>query len=199
MRQDFFDFVPTFKLMISGNHKPRLTSVDEAIRRRMLLVPFAVQIPREERDPQLPEKLRAEWPAILRRCIDGCLEWQRVGGLAPPKRVTDATEEYFDDQDTLQQWLDDCTEDGGDFAFSRTAELFASCKTWCEALNIKAGSEQGLSSNCATRVSRRSATQPATWAFASSRSGDDHVPDVKSRKSDGRRSRGRGQRATEGL
>src|SRR4030095_16895599 len=70
MRQDFFDFTPTFKLFIVGNHKPRLGTVDEAMRRRMLIVPFTVQIPLEERDRQLAEKLKAEWPAILRWCID---------------------------------------------------------------------------------------------------------------------------------
>ena len=79
MRCDFFDFVPKFKLWIVGNHKPRLDNVDEAMRRRMLLVPFTVQIPPEERDPDLPAKLKAEWPAILRWAIDGCLEWQRIG------------------------------------------------------------------------------------------------------------------------
>jgi putative DNA primase/helicase len=144
MRQDFFDFVPTFKLFICGNHKPRLNSVDEAIRRRLLLVPFTVQIPLAERDPRLPDKLWAERRAILRWCIDGCLEWQRIG-LAPPKTVLDATESYFADQDTLQQWLDDCTEDGGEFAFSRTTELFASWKAWCETRNMKPGSERTLS------------------------------------------------------
>ena len=144
MRQDFFDFVPTFKLFICGNHKPRLSSVDEAIRRRLLLVPFTVQIPLAERDPELMQKLEAEWPAILRWCIDGCLEWQRMG-LQPPAIVRDATDAYFADQDTLQQWLDDCTEDGGEFAFSRTTELFASWKAWCENRNSKPGSAQALS------------------------------------------------------
>ena len=41
MRQDFFDFDPTFKLFIASNHKPRLHTIDEAMRRRLLLVPFA--------------------------------------------------------------------------------------------------------------------------------------------------------------
>ena len=50
MRRDFFDFMPKFKLFVVGNHKPRLDSVDEAMRRRMLLVPFTVKIPPEERD-----------------------------------------------------------------------------------------------------------------------------------------------------
>jgi putative DNA primase/helicase len=100
-----------------------------------------VQIPLAERDKNLADKLKVEWPAILRWMIDGCLEWQRAG-LAPPKIVLDATEEYFGEQDTLQQWLDDCTEDGGSFAFTRTADLFASWKKWSEDHNTKAGSEQ---------------------------------------------------------
>jgi putative DNA primase/helicase len=144
MRQDFFDFTPTFKLLICGNHKPRLNSVDEAIRRRLLLVPFTVQIPLAERDKDLADKLRAEWPAILRWMIDGCLEWQRIG-LAPPKSVLDATEEYFGEQDVLQQWLDECTKDGGPFAHTRTTELFASWKLWCENRNTKPSTEQALS------------------------------------------------------
>jgi putative DNA primase/helicase len=111
MRCDFFDFVPTFKLFITGNAKPRLDNVDEAMRRRLLLVPFTVQIPLAERDPDLPHKLEAEWPAILRWCIDGCLEWQ-LFGLAPPDIVTEATAAYFDDQDVVRQWLDECTADG---------------------------------------------------------------------------------------
>jgi putative DNA primase/helicase len=144
MRQDFFDFVPTFKLFICGNHKPRLANVDEAMRRRLLLVPFTVQIPPAERDPHLAEKLRPEWPAILRWCIDGCLEWQRIG-LAPPAIVYDATAEYFATQDTLGQWLEERTTDGGPLAFTRTVDLFASWKTWAEERNLAPGSAQALS------------------------------------------------------
>jgi putative DNA primase/helicase len=144
MRCDFFDFVPKFKLWIVGNHKPRLDSVDEAMRQRLLLVPFTVQIPPEDRDPALAEKLRAEWPAILRWAIDGCLEWQRIG-LAPPPIVTQATEDYFNDQDLLGQWLEDCTEDGGPYAFTATGRLFASWKTWCDEQNLKTGTGNALS------------------------------------------------------
>jgi putative DNA primase/helicase len=87
MRQDFFEFTPTFKLVIAGNHKPGLRSVDEAIRRRFHLVPFDVVIPPEQRDKNLGERLRAEWPGILAWMIDGCTEWQNQG-LAPPLAVT---------------------------------------------------------------------------------------------------------------
>jgi putative DNA primase/helicase len=144
MRQDFFDFTPTFKLFIAGNHKPRLHTVDEAMRRRLLLVPFTVQIPPAERDPDLLQKLEPERPAILRWCINGCLEWRRIG-LAPPAVVQDATAAYFADQDTLQQWLDECTHDAGPLAFTRTSDLFASWKSWNEERNLKPGSANGLS------------------------------------------------------
>src|SRR6266702_598508 len=73
MRQDFFTFTPAFKLVIAGNHKPRLRGVDEAIRRRFHLVPFDMTIVPADRDPLLAEKLRAEWPGILQWALDGCL------------------------------------------------------------------------------------------------------------------------------
>ena len=82
MRQDYFEFTPQFKLVIAGNHKPGLRSVDEAIRRRFNLIPFTVAIPPAERDERLTEKLKAEWPGILAWMIEGCLDWQRHG---PPR------------------------------------------------------------------------------------------------------------------
>ena len=57
MRADFFDFTPNFKVLLAGNYKPFLRNVDEAFRRRFLLIPFTVQIPKRERDPKLADKL----------------------------------------------------------------------------------------------------------------------------------------------
>jgi putative DNA primase/helicase len=71
MRQDFFEYEPQFKLVIAGNHKPGLRSVNEAIRRRFHLVPFAVTIP-PDRDRELAEKVKAEWSGILAWMIEGC-------------------------------------------------------------------------------------------------------------------------------
>ncbi|SHN86934.1 phage/plasmid primase, P4 family [Bradyrhizobium erythrophlei] len=152
MRQDFFDFYPTFKLFIAGNHKPRLQNVDEAMRRRLLLVPFTVQIPPVERDPKLTDKLRAEWPAILRWAIDGCLEWQRIG-LAPPAMVTDATDEYFDSEDSFGQWLEDkCDSDPGNgHKWDRISDLFADWSAYAVAGGDKAGSTKAFNSLMASR------------------------------------------------
>ena len=126
MRQDFFTFTPQFKLLVAGNHKPRLKNIDEAIRRRLHLIPFAVTIPPEERDDELPEKLRAEWGGILQWAIDGCLLWQ-ADGLTPPAVVQDATREYFGDQDALANWIEEDCELGPEF-WAALDHLFQSYK-----------------------------------------------------------------------
>jgi putative DNA primase/helicase len=109
MREDNFSFQPKFKLVIVGNHKPTLRSVDDAVRRRMNIVPFTVKISSEERDMQIGEKLRAEWAGILRWMIKGCLEWQRIG-LAAPGRVTETTQKYLDNEDAWKIWFGECVQ-----------------------------------------------------------------------------------------
>jgi len=86
-------------------------------------------------------------PALVHRRVP---EWQRVG-LAPPAIVRDATDAYFADHDTLQQWLDDCTHDAAQAVFTRTATLFSSWKLWCEERNLKSGSANVLSEALADR------------------------------------------------
>jgi len=131
MRQDFFDFTPQFKLVISGNHKPGLRSVNEAIRRRFHLIPFTVTIPKEERDPDLTEKLKAEWPGILQWMIEGCLQWQE-SGLAAPAAVTEATKSYLESEDAIGNWIEDCCSQDAQ-AETLLKRLFESYKSWAEA------------------------------------------------------------------
>ena len=131
MRQDFFEFRPQFKLIIAGNHKPGLRSVDEAIRRRFHLIPFVVTIPPAERDHDLTEKLKAEWPGILAWMIEGCLVWQR-DGLCPPAAVAEATAAYLDAEDALANWITDACARDPQSSFTNTSELFASWSAWAE-------------------------------------------------------------------
>jgi P4 family phage/plasmid primase-like protien len=149
MRQDFFEFTPQFKLVVSGNHRPGLRSVDEAMRRRMNLVPFNVTIPAAKRDSRLAEKLRVEWPGILQWAVDGCLEWQRVG-LRPPQAVTAATDAYMTAEDALGRWLDERTVKA---ANSRTAsaELFQDWRRWAENAGEFVGPQKRFSQNLEAR------------------------------------------------
>ena len=146
MRQDFFTFQPMFKLLIAGNHKPSLKSVDEAVRRRFNLVPFTITIPAGERDPDLFEKLKREWPGILAWGVEGCLEWQRLG-LAPPRVVLDATSEYLDEEDAIGRFLKEKCDLADQSASEDVSDLYNSYKKWCEECGERAMSTKRFSQN----------------------------------------------------
>jgi putative DNA primase/helicase len=142
MRQDFFEFTPQFKLLIAGNHKPGLRSIDEAMRRRFNLVPFTVTIPVAERDDTLTEKLQAEWSGILSWAIKGCLDWQE-NGLAPPAAVTEATAAYLEAEDAVAAWIDECCELDKN-AWVRSATAFVSWSAWANKAGEYVGSQRGF-------------------------------------------------------
>jgi putative DNA primase/helicase len=163
MRQDFFEFVPVFKLVIAGNHKPGLRSVDEAIRRRLHLVPFTVTIPPIERDQALSLKLRAEWGGILGWALEGCLEWQ-ARGLNPPASVRDATEAYMASEDGFAQWLDaHCVQAPN--AMGTAERLFGDWKTWAESAGEYVESQKRFSQTLEERGFKRARDTKGNRAF----------------------------------
>ncbi|MGQ7791328.1 phage/plasmid primase, P4 family [Faunimonas sp. B44] len=138
MRQDFFTYLPRFKLMIIGNHKSVLHDVDDAARRRFNIVPFVLKPAKPDRE--LEAKLKAEWPAILRWMIDGCLDWQACG-LARPETVRAATDAYFSEQDLFGQWLEEeCDlEPGNPHKWETSGKLFEAWSSYA----IRAGEKPG--------------------------------------------------------
>jgi putative DNA primase/helicase len=142
MRQDFFEYTPQFKLLLIGNHQPTLRNVDDAARRRFNIVPFIHKPPAPDRD--LEAKLRAEWPGILRWMIDGCLIWQR-SGLVRPQIVLDATEEYFSEQDSIRQWIEECCDTGKGTLWDTSSNLFRSWTAWANAHGEKSNTNKWFS------------------------------------------------------
>lgn len=137
MRQDFFEYVPNFKLIIAGNHKPRLVTVDEAIRRRLHLIPFEVSIPEQRRDLDLAEKLAQEHAGILAWAIEGCLNYLSQG-LDAPERVKAATDAYFASQDVMSEFLAECCETGPDFWETPTI-MFSAWRGFASGQGMKPG------------------------------------------------------------
>ena len=112
------------------NNKPQVRGQDEGIWRRILLVPFDVQIPPEERDPDLPEKLRAERSGILNWLVDGFREWN-ANRLRVPDIVKAATDEYRSESDKVGQFLQVAVERGK--GGSETAKaLYDAFVRWCK-------------------------------------------------------------------
>lgn len=99
-----FNFNFEGKLFCASNHRPVVKGTDEGIWRRFVLIPFTRTFRPEERDRNLPGKLRAEATGILRWGVDGCLAWQR-DGLNPPPSVRAAVHDYREEQDRLGAWI----------------------------------------------------------------------------------------------
>lgn len=128
---EFFTFQPTFKLWLAANHKPIIRGTEEAIWRRVRLIPFTAYFPPGQADPNLTDELAKETPGILAWAVQGCLEWQRQG-LGMASAVKEATAQYRAESDILAAFLDERTEQG-DGLKVRASELYAAYKEWCES------------------------------------------------------------------
>ena len=128
--QEFFEFVPQFKLFLATNHKPDIRGTDLAIWRRVRLIPFAVTIPENERDNHLLDRLKAELPGILNWALDGCLDWQE-DGLRVPREVEVATSEYREEMDPIASFIEEHCVLGPDNQNS-AAILYKSYMGWCD-------------------------------------------------------------------
>lgn len=135
LNQGFFEFTPSFKLFLSGNHKPVIRGQDHGVWRRINLVPFTVSIAKEKRDPGLEEKLWEERSGILNWLLDGLRMWRR-SGLCPPEAVVAATREYREDSDPLGLFLNAWTEthESGRVQGKRLFDAYA---LWCRGNAIE--------------------------------------------------------------
>lgn len=104
---DEFEYEPEFKIWIATNHKPVIRGTDVGIWRRIRLIPFEVNIPKDRVDKGLKYKLREEMPQILHWAVDGYKLYMQEG-LEMPSRVRKATEEYKSEMDLLQTFTDAC-------------------------------------------------------------------------------------------
>jgi putative DNA primase/helicase len=140
MRAEWFDFKPSHKLWLSTNHKPEIRGTDNAIWRRIRLIPWTVTVPAVERDRKLPERLRAELTGILAWIVRGCLEWHRIG-LRAPEEVREATREYRAEMDVLADFLADCCTQG-ERERSYAGELYSTYRRWSEAAGERPESQK---------------------------------------------------------
>lgn len=161
LNKGFFSFLPSFKVTISGNHKPKITGHDDGIWRRVMLVPWDVQIPKEDVDRTLPDKLKKEASGILNRLLAGLVD-QRMEGLVEPDSVIAATAKYREQSDQLGRFLDECTraESG---ARAKSSALFQLFIAWSKATGSAEWQPQGFSKAMEDRGFEKKASNGIQW------------------------------------
>jgi putative DNA primase/helicase len=125
-----FEYYPQFKLFLSTNHKPIITQANFGIWRRIVLIPFTQNFKGREEEG-LDEKLLAELSGILNWALVGLQLWQTERLKAFPKSVTDATDKYKYDSDTIGQWLDARVRLGS-ILQTKTSTAYNDYKDWAD-------------------------------------------------------------------
>jgi putative DNA primase/helicase len=129
-----FEFNRTFKILIFGNHRPRLQSATDAMRSRLKIVRFGASFIGRE-DPDLPAKLRAEKGNVLRWLMDGHQMWIEMGKKLPDfAAMREELEDYVDAQGAVKNWIDEALIidlDGGS-AWLKASEGYLRYKGWKE-------------------------------------------------------------------
>jgi putative DNA primase/helicase len=101
-----FEFRPEFKIWLATNYRPVIRGTDQGIWRRIRLIPFEMKLPKAQQDKDLTNKLLRELGKIINWAINGCMLWLKEG-LESPKIVEDATQEYRNDMDIINSFVED--------------------------------------------------------------------------------------------
>ncbi len=155
-------FIPQFKLMMLGNHKPIIRGADDGIWRRIRLIPFNRTFSASERDPYLADKLKNEAPHILAWMVQGCLEWQEHGLSELPRLILNSTKDYREEQDLIGGWIAECCEEISGKE-STSSELYKSYQAWCIESGLRTASKIAFGRRLADRGFSSRKSNGNTW------------------------------------
>lgn len=163
MRQDFYTFEPTHKVVLVTNPRPRVRGNDMALKRRAHLIPWEAQFTdphgtkaspgAKTADLNLFDKLIAELPGILNWAVQGCLAWQR-DGLVLPEIARAATETYFEEEDTVFGFFQEMCTFEEKQKITRKG-LWLAYVAWCRTSEIKPLTERGFSTRVRQQLQRQ--------------------------------------------
>jgi putative DNA primase/helicase len=130
-----FNYLPAFKLWIRTNDKPVIRGNNDAIWRRIKLIPFEHPIPVEKRKRRdiIDEALANEAEGILAWLVAGAMVWYKSGLMAPTV-VDEAVNAYRSEMDMIQMFFDDCLTKG---EFVSRQDVYAAFTAWCKENGYK--------------------------------------------------------------
>ncbi|WP_170216924.1 phage/plasmid primase, P4 family [Mycolicibacterium aurum] len=136
MRKDFIEIKPSHTLSLITNYLPRISGDDAGSWRRIKVIPFSVRIPESEMDPALASKLDLEADAILAWAVAGWAKYRDQGLVDVPKAVQQQTDDYWQSNDEIGQFIGECCDVAPDFKESN-ADLRRSYESWCHSEQVE--------------------------------------------------------------
>lgn len=132
--QEFFEFVPTFKVFLGTNHRPKLKQNDEAVWRRIVLIPYEKVFSEEERVKGIEDKLKDEADGIFSWMVEGYEKYadKETGGLLLSSKIKSATKTYRATYDTMNEYFVDRCKFGENESISK-ADLYSDFVGWCDS------------------------------------------------------------------
>jgi putative DNA primase/helicase len=131
LNKEFFQFRPCFTPILDTNHPPRPRDAGEGIWRRLVILPWTVMIPEEQRNNNLREELLEDLPGVLAWIIEGAKKYFK-NGLPRLPMMIDAKQALRDSCDDLGRWLDESVEQAPQFRVT-SAVFYKSFLSWSQA------------------------------------------------------------------
>ena len=126
------EFVPCFKLFMNTNYLPVVTDNTLFSSGRVCVITFDRHFTEEEQDRTLKNRLRTpeNVAGILNWCLEGLKIYQREG-IVVPQCVKQATRDYSESQDKINQFIVDTLEEktGGVLAVK---DIYPKYSEWCK-------------------------------------------------------------------
>jgi len=140
-----YQMEPTAKHLYSANRLPDIEIDDDAFFRRILLVSFPTTVPKDQRDPSLPNRLEQELDGILRWAIEGLSRVLAQEGFThdlTPNETRRRWEEHSSSIGRFKASALKVTGDSSDVAVKE--DVFSAYTAFCEDQGLSTETQQEL-------------------------------------------------------
>lgn len=139
------------KLIFNCNELPKDIEHTDAYFRRLLIIPFDVTIPPEERDPDLHTKIiENELSGVFNWVLRGLDRLLRQRGFSKCDAAKRAVEKYREESDSVRAFLKDCGYSVSTTKEMTLSSMFASYKTYCSDSILRPCSQKTFSERLET-------------------------------------------------
>lgn len=130
---DPITIIPTARLVIAANSRPKFLDTSDGLWRRLVAIPFRVTIPEAQQDKQIFGKLLAELPGIFNWALVGLQRLQDRGMFTQSTLVTQEVAGYKLENNPAHQFLiENGYVQGGPDDFVVFPKLYEDYATWCK-------------------------------------------------------------------